>query len=217
MSNTKQTMSITRALAELKRLDDRIQRNQSSTLFVGISIGKGEAAKVHGVAGKTVEALSKDIQSSIDSILDLYKNRTVLKSAIVLSNALTKLTVNGVEMSVAEAIELKSSIALKQSLVSSAKNQWNQANASVQSLNNNLEKQIEQFMTTMYGSDKGTKVDEAQTLLVSKTQKDQKEAGLINPYDLIKLIAKWEEEISVVATELDFMLSESNAKTTIEV
>lgn len=52
---------------------------------------------------------------------------------------------------------------------------------------------------------------------IAKPQREQKEASLIDPIKINDLIKSLEEEISLVETELDFTLSESNAKTEIEI
>jgi hypothetical protein len=95
----KQTMSITRALAELKRLDDRINRETTAAQYVGVSVGKGENKKVAS-GSMTVTDLEKKIKSTYDSITDLFTRRATIKSAIVLSNAKTLVTINGKKMNI---------------------------------------------------------------------------------------------------------------------
>lgn len=211
----KQTMSITRALAELKRLDDRIERESTSGTYVAVSVGKGDQKKVNGI-NSTVDEVSKKIRSSYDSVIDLFTRRGAIKSAIVLSNAKTLVTVSGKQLTVAEAIELKQSINLKRTLVAQMQAQLTTARSVMNQLNAKLEIKIDGFLTTLYGSEKG-KADAASVESVGKVQRDASEASLIDVLDLASKIEKLIEEISVVDTELDFTLSEINAKTEIVV
>jgi len=79
-----------------------------------------------------------------------------------------------------------------------------------------LEAQIETNLATIYGNEKG-KVDASMFEAIAKPQREQKEASLIDPIKINDVIKSLEDEISLVETELDFTLSESNAKTEIEV
>lgn len=119
-------------------------------------------------------------------------------------------------MTVAEAIEMKKSIEMKTQLKISMQRQLSQANSVVTQQNQKLEQQIEQNLATIYGSDK-SKYDATTFETVAKPQRDAKEASLLDPLDLASKIEALTEEISLVETELDFLLSESNARTEIEV
>lgn len=209
------TMTITRALAELKRLDNRIERAQADSTFIGTSIGKGSVMRVSS-SPKSVDEFSRDLQSNFDSLLAMYSQRSAIKSAIVMSNAQVKVSVGNKEMTVAEAIELKRSIESKRHLVRTLQSQHVRASAAVETANAKLENQIDAMLSTVYGSEK-SKIDATTVDLVANPQRAQKEAALLDPLNVLTKISKFEEEISVVDTELDFTLSESNARTTISV
>ena len=209
-------MSVTRALAELKRLDDR--RNRMSTdqsIFVSVAVGHGDKQKVLGVAD-TVQNIVSQIQSNRDRVNSMIEMRTKIKAAVVASNATTKVKLGTREMTVAEAIELKKSIGFKRNMLDAYRRQVIQANALVTKQNAALEAQIETNLATIYGNEKG-KVDASMFEAIAKPQREQKEASLIDPIKINDAIKSLEDEISLVETELDFTLSESNAKTEIEV
>lgn len=208
-------MSITRALAELKRIDDRATAAISSSRFLAVKVGQNQNAKVYG-RNETVAAVEADIQGSFDKIEALLKNRAELKSKIVMSNAVTKVTVGGVDMVVAEAIELKKSVQLKEQLVSALRRHVMTTNMEMTALRNKLEDTIDRSMQAIYAADK-SKITSDQYELVAKPQLERFEPSLIDPKDILETIKKLDEEISVVRTELDFILSESNARTDIEV
>lgn len=212
---TATTMSVTRALAELKRLDDRITRAVSGSTFVGVSIGTGNQTKVHN-QNLTIEQLTSGIQSSFDSVTSLFKQRAAIKAAIVKSNASVLVNLGGKSMTVAEAIELKRSIDTKRTLLNVLQRQQTSANQVIATLNAAVEAAIDSNLKTVYGSDK-SKVDKETYDLIAKPQKAAKEAALVDPLNLVEKIKAIEEEISLVDTELDFTLSEINAKTDITI
>ena len=209
-------MSVTRALAELKRLDDRLNRmSTDQSIFVSVAVGQGDKQKVLGVSD-TVQNVVSQIQSNRDRVNSMIEMRAKIKSAVVASNAATKVKLGAREMTVAEAIELKKSIDVKRNMLNTYRRQVIQANALVSKQNANLDAQIETNLTTIYGNEKG-KVDASMFEAIAKPQREQKEASLIDPIKINDLIKSLEEEISLVETELDFTLSESNAKTEIEI
>ena len=209
-------MSVTRALAELKRLDDRLDRMATDqSIFVSVAVGQGDKQKVLGVSD-TVQNVVSQIQSNRDRVNSMIEMRAKIKSAVVASNAATKVKLGAREMTVAEAIELKKSIDVKRKMLSTYRRQVSQANALVAKQNATLDAQIETNLATIYGNDKG-KVDASMFEAIAKPQREQKLASLIDPIKINDLIKSLDEEISLVDTELDFTLSEINAKTEIEV
>lgn len=209
-------ISITRALAELKRLDDRLNRmTTDQSIFVSVAVGQGDKQKVLGVSD-TVQNVVAQIQSNRDRVNSMIEMRAKIKAAVVASNAATKVKLGTREMTVAEAIELKKSIDVKCNMLATYRRQVIQANALVAKQNAALEAQIETNLATIYGNEKG-KVDASMFEAIAKPQREQKEASLIDPIKINDLIKSLEDEISLVETELDFTLSESNAKTEIEI
>ena len=209
-------MSVTRALAELKRLDDRLNRMASDqSIFVSVAVGRGDKQKVLGVSD-TVQNVVSQIQSNRDRVNSMIEMRAKIKAAVVASNAVTKVKLGSREMTVAEAIELKKSIVVKRNMLNAYRRQVIQANALVYSQNATLDAQIETNLATIYGNEKG-KVDASMFEAIAKPQREQKEASLIDPIKINDLIKSLEEDISLVETELDFTLSEQNAKTEIDI
>ena len=209
-------MSVTRALAELKRLDDRLNRmTDDQSIFVSVAVGHGDKMKVLGVSD-TVQSVVSQIVSNHDRVNSMIEMRAKIKAAVVASNATTKVKLGDREMSVAEAIELKKSIDIKRNMLSAYRRQVNQAYALVARQNEALEAQIETNLATIYGNEKG-KVDASMFEAIAKPQREQKEASLIDPIKISIMIKTLEEEISLIETELNFTLSEINARTEIEI
>ena len=99
-------MLVTQALNELKLLDSRIEDATNNAIFV-IAAKKNEKKVNPNLTKEDFEIRSK---AFYQSIMDLIERRKKIKAAIVASNAVTKVTVHDEEMTVAEAIERKSTI-----------------------------------------------------------------------------------------------------------
>lgn len=209
------TMNISRALAEIKRIDDRVTRLTNESVFVAAAIGKGDKQKMN-TSNDSVAQASAKMQSAFDKIQAEIATRAKIKAAVVKSNAVTEITLAGTVMTIAEAIEMKKSIQLKKALCAQMQRQLMTARSTVDILNAKLEQQIEANLATIYGSDK-SKVDSLTFEMVSKPQREAKEASLLDPLKLETKIDQLNEEISAVETELDYLLSTSNAVTTISV
>ena len=210
---TQTTMSVTRALAELKRIEDRLNRARTEGLFVTVTIGKGSTQKTT-VNNLTPDEAKAKIQSSFDHIESLLKQRAAIKSAIVLSNAATKVTLGSQTVSVAEAIEMKKTVEQKRGILITLMHALAVANGAVSTQNAKLDADIEKHVIALYSSEK-SKIDKESYELVAAPQRNQKEASLLDPANIATKIEKLRDEISLIETELDFTLSEVNAKTEI--
>lgn len=211
----KQSISITRALVELKRLNNRITTAIQGGKFVSRTVGKANFQKVVG-SNETVAEVSNRIQGSFDVVDSLIVNREKIKSAIVMSNATTKVTIMKREMTVAEAIELKGTVGFRTSYLNSLRSQLMQEKLQIEKANAIMEAAIETSLNTVYAGEK-SKIDENTLKLISEPQKAQKENALLDPSKIEDRIAKLTEEIADLSSELDFTLSESNSKTVIVV
>jgi hypothetical protein len=211
----KQTISVTRALVELKRLDDRIAKAIMGGVFVGRIIGRDANAKV-AESNETVAAVTSKIQGSFDKVSALIANRAAIKSALVLSNAQTQVQVIGKAMTVAEAIELKSTVAFRQTFMDRMRVQQSNAREAIERANAQLDTEIETSINTLYGADR-TKIDAETIKSVLDIKKSQKEQSLLDPARIESKIEAVEADILNLTSELDFVLSESNVRTSIEV
>lgn len=208
---TTATMTIHEALAELKMLDNRVNK----------AIGNGRFAVANKntntkIDGKTIAAFVDDAGSAYQSICDLIARRRAIKNALSLSNAATKVVIAGLEYTVAEAIEMKKSgMELKKNLLNTLEAQLNQAKRMVEKANRELMDKADQYVTGLFGSKEKATGSEATTV---------REAYIAaNTTDVVALKAieaKMEalsEEITAFETEVDSKLSISNALTTITI
>ena len=194
-------ITITRALTELKTLDKRIQKAIDSGLFVSYE----------GQFHKPVQE-SKDATSVYQSITDLLERRKQIKSKIVMSNAVTKVVICNKEMTVAEAIETKSSIKHLDNLLLRLKAQYSQANRTIEQMNDRVRRDLEN--KTKIGNDK----DENNLDIVDFSKKyiDMHGVKLYDPIKIASKIEHLEEYITQFKSEVDFVLTEKNSTTIIE-
>jgi hypothetical protein len=198
-------MSVHRALRELKTLDKRINNSLQSIDFVVDVVGNKQPKGYN-----KVEDYENEVKSKYTQIQDLIKLRNLIKREIILSNATTKITINNIEMTVAEAIEMKSSIDYKKSLLLKLQLDYRNAINEVERKNNNFESRLNSYLESI---GKNTKLQDEETKKQIKTFTDNNEAKLLDTLLIKKEINKLQEEIEVFESEVDLVLSESNAVT----
>ena len=206
---SKQTMSIHRALAELKSYDDRIARSRGQNFIIANKKSNDK------IAGKTIEECKQQIKGGFASYYALTENQRRIKAAVVLSNANTKVKIGELEYSVAEAIERKAKLHHDETFLAELKMQFYIQNKKVEDENVKISEKLESYLQSVLGEkDKRTVEDiNAHT----KAFEDRNKYELIDPCDISKQIEKLEESIRGFKTEVDYILSESNATTFINV
>ena len=117
-------ITITEGLVELKLLDSRIRKATVKDWAIGVY-----SKDVTQENKKKFEEVTK---ANYQSIKDLINERAKIKSAIVKSNAKTQVKVGEKKMTVAEAIERKSSIDYEKDLLSEWKTSLAQATNTVE-------------------------------------------------------------------------------------
>jgi len=210
---TTETMTIHKALAELKILDDRII-SAIGDLHSCIA-NKHSNDKVKGVSLTEYKTV---MQSSYDKSVDLITRRKAIKKAVVLSNARTEVEIAGKKCTVAEAIEMKNhGIEYEQRLVTAMKTQYAYAQKVIAEENGEkLERKADNLVATTYGNREG-KTDSAE---IAKFRKDFIDA---QTYELITIpgfnekVEEIEKGIADFLAEVDSALSVSNALTTITI
>lgn len=152
-----ETMTVHRAMVELKTIDKRIAKKIENAAFC-------TSAKVNmkKLFGQPAEEFYRQAQSDFDSITGLINRAAAIKAAIPVSNAKTKIKVNEQEMTVAEAISLKQNlIPLRQKLLNALNIQYSEAIHEVEDKNATLEKRTDAYIASIYGSNAAAKAADA--------------------------------------------------------
>lgn len=202
-------ISVTRALAELKTLDARIDKAIHER-YVEMEVG----GKVVG-SNRSVDEIKDSIKQKFQSFTDLTKRRNALKCAIVSSNANTKVKIGNKEMFVSEAIERKNSIVVEEQMINSLRAQHRSVMGKVESINVQANQRLDQMIEVNLGKDRKTSGDEYD--MIAKPFMSKNEAKLVDPLDLELLVQKLQEDVDEFKLNVDFALSEINAVTKITV
>jgi hypothetical protein len=200
-------MSVTQALPELKLLDRRIEK-VTETIQSWCKVA-------HNGAPVDKDKHKKETEANLQSFTDLLKRRDAIKRAVILSNAKTPVKVGTFEGTVAEAIEYKYSIRVKRDLLSNMKECLQAKRAEYEQQKSNVDSRLERLLQSELGKDVKTN-PETITALTNSFRENNK-VELVDPLDLAAKIATLEEELDSFETNVDWVLSQSNATTFIEV
>lgn len=205
-------MTITRALNELKLLDNRINDKITSTQFV---TALQNDKKVFNRL--SVEEFSKEVRENFDSIKDLISNRDKIKKAIVKSNAETFVEVGGVKMTVAEAIERKSSIKYEKSVLLMMENQLKRSEIEVGHGNKEAERKAFEALQSVIGKESARAPKKEDTDAIYTPVYDKYKWSVIDPINTSLIIKELKKNIEDFDNNIDIELSSSNATTFIEI
>lgn len=210
---TKETMTIHEALTELKTLDSRIE--------TAIENGGFCLVKKHSdnmINGMSLDDVKAAIQGKYDKATALIQRRKAIKKAVVLSNAVTKITLADKEYTVAEAIELKNyGMDFEHKLLAKLIREYNLAQSSVAKSNGKeLEVRTDSYIVAVYGTKENAtgnaEIEQARESFIKNNQFE-----LFDVIDIAKKIEKLENEIAAFESKIDSALSVSNALTKIEI
>ena len=202
-------ISVTRALAEVKSLNDRIEKATRGTTFVSVTVG-GKTTN-----GADLQTVSNQLAANLQSVQDLIARRQKVKGAIIRSNAVATVTINGIEMTVAEAIERKGSIDKERTLLAVLKGQLSQVRTAIERNNVTMQGKIDAMLITAVGKER--KATEEELEAISKPYTASNVTAALDPSGLESVIQKLEDAVNGFVFEVDFVLSEVNAKTVVEV
>lgn len=209
---TDNQISITRALKELKGLDDRIRRAVSQLQVVAVVKGN----RTDTIQGESIEEFGKRAKEKYQSVVDLLKRRDSIKKSIILSNATTEVVVVGKKMTVAEAIEKKNSLVYYEGLISTLKAQFGNNQEVAESRNYQEQQKLDALLTALVGKDKSKWDSEEAKSLVTKYEKDNMHK-IFDPIKAREIYEKLSEEIQQFREDIDIVLTEKNSVTMITV
>lgn len=196
------TMSITRALAELKTLQKRIDKLTNAVFITTVIPGRGSPSS---------EEEMRSNWDSVNALIDRYRN---IKFAILHSNSVTKVKVGTRTYSVAEAIAMKDNIKQSQNLIDSVRRQMLVVSNTVDHHNDQIQSKLDSLMEINF-KERKTSEDDMRT--IKEAYLKNNEIKVVDPLKLQTKVSDLETEIEEFLTNVDFCLSESNATTTITV
>lgn len=210
---TVETMTVHKALAELKLLDDRIEKAIAEGIYCVAN--KHSNDKIGGVP---LDDYIKIMQGGYDKATDLINRQTAIKRAVTLSNATTKVEISGVEYTRAEAIWMKNhGMEFYKVLMNAMQKHYDKAQTKINLENGkDLEQRAEQYVTAIYGQKEG----KTNTADIEKVKADflkSNQYELVDPLRVLDKIEDLEKKINDFMAEVDSALSCSNALTEITI
>ena len=209
----KETMTIHKALSELKTIDKRFDKELNSTEF--FKTAKHSSAKVDGITVAEFLASTKDSYKSIRTLANRYN---AIKRGITRSNATTTVNINGVEYTVAEAIDMKNvGMARLQKVLNKIEAQYETCRRSAERKNSDeLDHRADDYVKSLYeNADMKNMSDEIKK--VRDTFVESQTIDILDPIGAQKTMKELRDTIDGFLSEVDSALSVSNALTTIEV
>lgn len=203
-------MSLTRLLNEIKLANAKVQKKLSEDVKYFDVMASGKL-KVY----KSEDDMKKAVTSQLDSITDTIKLRDKYRKLLLQANNTTTITVNGAKLTIAEAIAKKESIKQEQDLVKVIRRQLQMAEANVTNIDNNNESKLDDIIKSAMGKDRKTDSTEIESL--TKMFRENNKVTLVDAGGAKKFLEDKEEEIEKFISDIDFSLSEVNAKTEVEV
>ena len=203
--------SISQALAELTLLQKRIIKETNNFLAIDIVKGKGKNVVKSNLP---ITDFEKNVTSSYQKINDLINRRKKIQSAIMKSNAQTKVKINNEEMTVVDALALKENIKFSQNLLEQI-TRTNTARINDMEIGNrNVEANLQRLLESQFGKDNtNNNVDDMKK--VESFYNETNLYKLVDPLNVSELIKKLDENIDNFENTIDYILSTSNATTTI--
>jgi len=204
-------ISITEALVKLKTLSKRIESAIVTIRPIALVTGKN-----FPTGFKSMEEFETAAKTAIQSAQDLIKYRQTVKSAIVAANAVTIAIIGGKSLTVAQAIERKNSIGYEKELLKTLSQNYSATLKQQMQKEAEAEKRLDEQLAAILGRDVKSR-DATEAEAQTKLFWDNNKPKLIDPLNLKNLIETLEKDITEFEGEVDFRLSEANAKTEIEV
>lgn len=202
-------ISVNRALAELKLITKKIE--QKTQKLVVAEVFKATSSNAE------LTEFKEKVSAEFNSVSALINNRNIIKCAIVASNAVTKVTVNNKTMTVAEAIERKTSIHFEKALSMNIREKYYNAKARTEKHNDKVDAAAEAQAAKILESDSAESKKDVVYMKVVENYKETNGALLVSVNGIEKIIEESQARIDGFETEVDHILNESNVKTMIDI
>ncbi|EAW35649.1 hypothetical protein [Lyngbya sp. PCC 8106] len=204
-------MTVTDALAELTLLEKRIESARAAldgkNLITVIEIGKVPTGY------KSRQDYTTQARAAVQKVDALIARRRTIKRAIVLSNASITVSVAGQEMTVAEAIEMKSFILYSEAVMNTMLLVYNRTRKDFDVAQARVKERLDKLAMEVLG--KNAASEKYQSLADSFLAREGVE--LLDPIDLSADIEQRQTFVEEFQSTVDRVLSISNARTMIEI
>ena len=208
-------ITIHRVLSELKTIDDRINKEISSFKPLTVKRGNNSLVSTGGRLPIPESEFVNNAKSTYQSIEDLIDRKFKLKSALTKANVNTKVTIDGKEYTIIEA--MKSIMDLKKSLLYKMTSEINQSNKIYESTSAQVDSDFERMLSTQVANITNKSDIQKVRDEYMETFYKQNEVKMVDPLKCNDLANSLQKDIDKFLMEIDSALSEINATTLIEV
>lgn len=215
---TNEKMTITKALSELKVLDNRISSEIRNAIFCNVS-----KHTMRTLGGKNISDVKAEMQGNYDKITALIDRSNAIKKAVNKANASTTMTVGGEQMTIAEAIYMKQTgVGYMKALLNAMIIQYTNVQNTLQSNNGDkLTKACEAYITSLYGASNNSNTVSDETVEAINTARakyiEENTYDIIEGVNTAKAIENLKNKIDAFEAEVDAAITVANATTEIEI
>jgi len=203
-------ISLTRLLNEIKLANKKIDKKISENIAYFDVLSNGKLKEY-----KSLEEMKNTVDAHLQSIKDLIKLRDKYKAALIKANNTTKLKINDVEMTIAEAIAKKDTITQELTLINGISGQLAAIKNRVERLEMENEEKLDEIIRASIGKERKTDPKEIEE--ISNVFRKNNKVSLADPSGVEDFITKEAEKLENFINTIDFSLSEINARTEVEV
>lgn len=203
---------VQRALDELSTLSNRINSLIAEGRFIDLVKGKRSVPLTKRF--KDEESLKKFLKSNKDKVDSLIERQLMLHTKITESNAITKFTVDGVEMTVAEALNRKRLASQKMDYLTNMRQQLVNCERKIMINENEIQATIEQRLAVRFGSD--VKPDKDDQENISKEVRADLALSLTDPNNIGRDIDDEIDKLETFIGAVDSEMVICNSRTEIE-
>ena len=204
----KVSLSLTRLLSEIKTTEERIMK---LPVIVGVAANSTDRVAEEN---ESVEEFKKTSQSRFDTWMSLSERLVKLRAARNKANATTYVTVCGKSATMDEAIVMKSLLNLQKQALEGFKKQIGVVENFVTRADNEVKVAVDKAVAQSIASQTLT---EDQSKLFNDMYKKSLGKSMVIGESVKVGIKKLEDHITSFSAEIDYVLSEANSTTKVEI
>jgi hypothetical protein len=203
-------ISLTRLLNEIKLTNKKIDKKLQEDVkyFDVMASGKLKAYK-------SEEDMKQTVDAHVKSIDDLITQRDNYKRILLNANNSTTLTVGDAKFTIAEAIAKKETVAQELKWIEKMERQLTEAKVRADNIESTNEAKLDDLIKASIGKDKKTDAKEIED--ITNVFRKNNKVTVADPSGVEKLLESKRVLLDEFISNIDFALSEINAKTEVEI
>lgn len=201
-------ISITRALAEVKLIEKKI--NENKTVMFDIKLNN----KLQNQSWLSPGDFVNNTKGEMDSLRDLYTRRRNIKDAIAKANIENTITINKETFTILSAIDYKNSIVGYVQALERYLSQYLKCKRTLDNRKEEIEEKVDEQVNSSMGSNNQSSKNIVENML---KQYEEMYLGEIVQGVEVSIIEKEIEKVNEILAEMDMCLSEVNASTKIKI